>query len=635
MTTSPHEVSTAPKGHLAYRADIDGLRAVAVLMVVIYHAFPHVLPGGFIGVDVFFIISGYLISTILFQGIDAGTFSITDFYSRRIRRIFPALSVVLIATGVFGWFSLRADEFQQLGKHIAAGAGFVSNFVLWGESGYFDNAAETKPLLHLWSLGIEEQFYFFFPIFLWLAWRRRLNLLIVTSVIAVLSFGWNLYQYNTDTTALFYSPFTRFWELMIGSVLAYVALSTKKASLLPTTATAVNLRSLAGVALLIVGVVTAGRAYAFPGAWALFPTFGAALLISAGPSAFLNRHVLSNRFMVSVGLISYPLYLWHWPLLSYARIIEGRTPTASVRALCVVAAFVLAFITFRFIERPLRFHVRQKSVAWLLASAVFLVGIAGYGVYAKDGFEGRSVDLREVKFDGDIGHVDFHAYVENKFFPCTPESVRDQAEKWEDIVRCSQSRDDKPIDIVLLGDSHAEHLFIGIAESLPEKNVAFYIRNGMSVRSNPGFNAIFEAIDANPNIKQVIIASLWSLRQIPIADMIDTIRSLQVSGKKVFITDDTPDFSFDPALCKFKGECTENASSFMDRYNTYQEALGDVVDSAIGVELVRTSEYLCDSTVCKMGDNGKLYYRDPNHLSIPGSQFIGAEMIRRHPQLAE
>jgi hypothetical protein len=422
---------------------------------------------------------------------------------------------------------------------------------------------------------------------------------------------------------------------MIGSVLAYVALSTKKASVLPTTATAVNLRSLAGVALLIVGVVTAGRAYAFPGAWALFPTFGAALLISAGPSAFLNRHVLSNRFMVSVGLISYPLYLWHWPLLSYARIIEGRTPTASVRALCVVAAFVLAFLTFRFIERPLRFHVRQNSVAWLLASAVFLVGIAGYGVWAKDGFEGRSVDLREVKFDGDIGHVDFHAYVENKFFPCTPESVRDQAEKWEDIVRCSQSRDDKPIDTVLLGDSHAEHLFIGIAESLPEKNVAFYIRNGMSVRSNPGFNAIFEAIDANPDIKQVIIASLWSLRQIPIADMIDTIRSLQVSGKKVFITDDTPDFSFDPALCKFKGECTENASSFMDRYNTYQEALGDVVDSAIGVELVRTSEYLCDSTVCKMGDNGKLYYRDPNHLSIPGSQFIGAEMIRRHPQLAE
>jgi len=635
MTTTQQEVDIAPKGHLAYRADIDGLRAVAVLMVVIYHAFPHALPGGFIGVDVFFIISGYLISSILFQGIHAGTFSITDFYSRRIRRIFPALSVVLIATGVFGWFSLRADEFQQLGKHIAAGAGFVSNIVLWGESGYFDNAAETKPLLHLWSLGIEEQFYFFFPIVLWLAWRRRLNLLIVTSVIAVLSFSWNLYQYNTDTTALFYSPLTRFWELMIGSVLAYLTLSTKKASTLSTTTPGANIRSLAGVALLIVGTVTAGRAFAFPGAWALFPTFGAALLISAGPTAFLNKHILSNRFMVSIGLISYPLYLWHWPLLSYARIIEGRTPSTSVRALCVVAAVVLAFITFRFIERPLRFQLRQRSVAWLLAGAVFLVGVTGYTIYAKDGIAGRSVDLREVKFDGDIGHVDFHAYVENKFFPCTPESVRNQAEKWEDIVRCSQSRNDKPIDTVLLGDSHAEHLFIGVAESLPEKNVAFYIRNGMSVRSNPGFNVIFEAIDADPNIKQVVITSLWSLRQVPVADMIDTIRSLQSSGKKVFVTDDTPDFSFDPALCKFRGECTEDASSFIGRYNTYQQALRDVVDSVSGVELIRTSEYLCNAEVCKMGDNGKLYYRDPNHLSIPGSQFVGAEMIRRHPQLAE
>ncbi len=489
--------------------------------------------------------------------------------------------------------------------------------------------------MHLWSLGIEEQFYFFLPIVLWLAWRRRLNLLNITSVIAVLSFSWNLYQYDTDTTALFYSPFTRFWEHMIGSILAYLTLSTKKPSVLSTTTPAVNLRSLAGVALLIVGVVTAGRATAFPGAWALFPTLGAALLISAGPSALLNKHILSKRLMVSIGLISYPLYLWHWPLLSYARIIEGRTPSASVRALCVVVAFALAFITFRFIERPLRFQLRQRSVAWLLAGAVFLVGAAGLVIYAKDGFAGRPVDLREVKFDGDIGHVDFHAYVENNFFPCTPESVRKQSEKWEDIVRCSKSRNDKPIDTVLLGDSHAEHIFIGVAESLPEKNVAFYIRNGMSVRSNPGFNVIFEAIDANPNIKQVVITSFWSFRQVPVSDMIEAIRSLQSSGKRVFITDDIPDFSFDPALCKFRGKCTEDASSFMGRYNTYERALRDVVDSVPGVELIRTGEYLCDTQVCKMGDNGKVYYRDRNHLNIPGSQFIGAEMIRRHPQLAD
>ena len=634
MTTTQQASTESQAGHLAYRRDIDGLRAIAVSMVVIYHAFPHALPGGFIGVDVFFIISGYLISTILYQGIQSGTFSITDFYSRRVRRIFPALSVVLLATGIFGWFSLRADEFQQLGKHIAGGAGFVSNIVLWGESGYFDNAAETKPLLHLWSLGIEEQFYFFFPIILWLAWSKRKNLLAVTSTIAVLSFAWNLFQYNTNTTALFYSPLSRFWELMIGSVLAYLTLSRQK-SAQRATAFNTNGLSITGVVLIAIGVVLAGRAYAFPGAWALFPTVGAALLIAAGPHAIVNKYVLSNPVMVLTGLISYPLYLWHWPLLSFARIIEGRTPTATVRAVCVVASIVLAFATFRLIERPLRFHRRQRVVAWSLAATMLVVGISGYVTYTQKGFEGRSVDLREVKYEGDIGHVDFHSYVENKFFPCTPKAVRDQAEKWDGIIRCSQSRNDKPIDTVLLGDSHAEHLFIGVAESLPNKNVAFYIRNGMSVRSNPGFDVIFNAIDANPNITQVVIASLWSLRKVPVADMIQTIRSLQSSGKTVFITDDTPDFSFDPSVCKFRGECTEPASAFMGRYKTYDQALRDVVDSTPGVELIRTSEYLCTSDVCKMGDNGKLFYRDPNHLSIPGSQYIGSEMVRRHPRLAQ
>jgi peptidoglycan/LPS O-acetylase OafA/YrhL len=635
MSSNVSQQPRAAVGHMKYRPDIDGLRAIAVLLVVIYHAFPHALPGGFIGVDIFFVISGYLISTVLFQGIQGGTFSLVDFYSRRIRRIFPALSVVLLATGIFGWFALRADELSQLGKHIAAGAGFVSNLVLWSESGYFDAAAETKPLLHLWSLGIEEQFYFFFPIILWLAWKAKQNLLKVTVFVAAASFVWNIYQYNNDTTALFYSPQTRFWELMIGAVLAYFTLHPptrlEHVGLLQNA----ELRSVIGLVLIVIGVVTGGRAFAYPGVWAIFPTLGSALLISAGQTTVINRHLLSFRPMVLIGLISYPLYLWHWPLLSYARILEGRTPSATVRVLCVVAAFVLAIITFRLIERPLRFHVRQSRVAVVLLISVFAVGVSGFVIHQQNGFPGRSIDLREVKFDGDIGHVDFHAYVENKFFPCTPDAVRAQAEKWEDILRCSQSRNDKPIDTVLLGDSHAEHLFIGVAESLPEKNVAFYIRNGMSVRSNPGFDVIFEAIDSNPSIKQVVITSLWSLRQVPVPDMIDTIRSLQNTGKTVFITDDTPDFSFDPALCKFKGECTEPASSFMARYNTYQQALRDVLDSVPGVELIRTSEYLCNADICRMGDDGKLYYRDPNHLSIPGSQFIGYEMVRRHPRLAE
>lgn len=629
-----HESAGLRDGHDEYRRDIDGLRAVAVFMVVIYHAFPVALPGGFIGVDVFFIISGYLISSILYRGLHSGTLSMTTFYSRRVRRIFPALSVVLFSTGVFGWFSLRADEFRQLGKHVAAGAGFVSNLILWGESNYFDNAADTKPLLHLWSLGIEEQFYLFFPIILWFAWSRRLNLLAVTSTIAVLSFGWSLYQYNTDTTALFYSPLSRFWELMLGSALAYVTAARSRAPQ-PISSSGADRLSLTGVALIAAGAVFAGRAYAFPGGWGLLPTLGAALLITAGPTAVVNRRILSRPVMVFAGVISYSLYLWHWPLLSFARIIEGRTPPANLRALCVVASVVLACGTYSLIERPFRFGLPKRGTAWILAAMMLLVGASGYVTYAQRGFEGRSIDLREVKYDGDIGHTAFHSYIEDRFFPCTPRSVRDQAERWEGIVRCSQSRRDKTIDTVVLGDSHAEHLFIGLAESLPNKNVAFYIRNGMSVRSNPGFKIIFDAIDSNPHITQVLIASLWSLRKVPVTDMIETIHSLQNSGKLVFITDDTPDFSFDPVLCKFRGECTESSSAFMGRYETYEQDLRKVVESSPGVELIRTTEYLCNSGVCKMGENGSLFYRDPNHLSIPGSQFVGAEMVRRHPRLAD
>ena len=179
------------------------------------------------GVDVFFVISGFLISTIIFENLESDTFSFSEFYARRIKRIFPSLLLILIASYVFGWFILLADEYKQLGKHIAAGAGFISNFVLWNEAGYFDNSAETKPLLHLWSLGIEEQFYIVWPFIIWFAWRKKFNLLTLTIIVALVSFALNIKGVKQDLVATFYSPQTRFWELLSGSVLAWFALYKK------------------------------------------------------------------------------------------------------------------------------------------------------------------------------------------------------------------------------------------------------------------------------------------------------------------------------------------------------------------------------------------------------------------------
>ncbi|MFZ4701052.1 MAG: acyltransferase family protein [Candidatus Methylumidiphilus sp.] len=391
MTAKPIEPSTPPAtnaasaGHMAhpkYRADIDGLRAVAVISVVVFHAFPGLLRGGFIGVDIFFVISGFLISTIIVDNLKRDQFSFAEFYGRRVRRIFPALLLVLVASAVLGWFALLADEYQQLDKHIAGGAGFVSNLVLWGESGYFDSTAESKPLLHLWSLGIEEQFYIIWPLLLWAAWKTRINLLVTTIVIGLASFAWNIASVGDDTIATFYSPQTRFWELLVGAALACAAAHKSAAPKFG------NAQSLIGATLIVSGIVLIDKERQFPGGWALLPTVGAALVIAAGAGAWVNRVVLANRVFVWFGLISFPLYLWHWPLLSFARILEAAPPTRGIRITAIAASIGLAWLTFRLIERPIRFGSRRQAKTLALLVLMTLIGTAGYYGYRQGGFAG-------------------------------------------------------------------------------------------------------------------------------------------------------------------------------------------------------------------------------------------------------
>lgn len=395
---------TSHLSHPKYRPDIDGLRAVAVLSVVAFHGFPAWMKGGFIGVDVFFVISGFLITTIIFENLDRGTFSFTEFYARRIRRIFPALALVLLMCLTIGWFLLLPEELNQLGSHIAAGAGFVSNLVLWGESGYFDNAAESKPLLHLWSLGIEEQFYIFWPFFLWLAWKKKFNLLTLTTLVALASLYFNLKGIKQDATAAFYSPQTRFWELLSGSILAWFVLYKKNAlprvklmtdgwlaklvyreTVEPDGRTLSSFISFAGSLILMYGFWRIDKDVIFPGKWAAVPVLGAVLIIFAGPKAWINRVFLSNKVLVWFGLISFPLYLWHWPLLSFSRIVEGDVPSRYVRIAAVALSILLAWLTVKFFEKPFRFSdskIRLKLSA--LCGAMFILGCAGLFVSNRD-----------------------------------------------------------------------------------------------------------------------------------------------------------------------------------------------------------------------------------------------------------
>jgi peptidoglycan/LPS O-acetylase OafA/YrhL len=209
----------------SYRPDVDGLRAIAVLSVVIFHAFPTLLTGGFVGVDVFFVISGYLISSIIVKNLESGDLGFVEFYSRRIRRIFPVLILVLLVCLLVGWQVLMADEYAQLGLHIAAGAGFVSNFVLWAESGYFDTASDAKPLLHLWSLGIEEQFYIVWPLLMWSVHKAKIRFGLMVGLVLLVSFAWNVGTVGAQPVSAFYMPYSRVWELVIGALLAITTMN--------------------------------------------------------------------------------------------------------------------------------------------------------------------------------------------------------------------------------------------------------------------------------------------------------------------------------------------------------------------------------------------------------------------------
>lgn len=398
--------------HPKYRPDIDGIRAMAVLSVVAFHAFPFWLKGGFIGVDVFFVISGFLISTIIFENLQNGTFSFSGFYYRRIVRIFPVLTVVLVASLGFGWLALLPEELNQLGKHMAAGAGFVSNFVLWSEAGYFDNSAETKPLLHLWSLGIEEQFYIVWPLVLWVAWRKKFNFLAIAVFIAVVSLFLNLKGVKHDSVAAFFSPQTRFWELLAGGILAWFALHKKnfsigndfksnsrflvfihKNSKILSEFISPGIFSFLGFFLLAYGFLRITRGMAFPGKWAIVPVLGTVFMIAAGPQAWINRNILSNKIAVWFGLISYPLYLWHWPLLSFARIIENGTPERDVRILMVLLSIVLAWLSVKIIEKPLRYgNQSTKLKVAVLCLLMVVIGAVGM-ILSRSDFS----DVREYK----------------------------------------------------------------------------------------------------------------------------------------------------------------------------------------------------------------------------------------------
>jgi peptidoglycan/LPS O-acetylase OafA/YrhL len=357
---------------MTYRKDVDGLRAVAVLAVLLFHAMPATVPGGSWGVDIFFVISGWLISGQIARDLEAGSFSLVSFYARRARRLLPALLIVLAACWVAGWAILLPQDFRSLGAHILSGALYVSNFKIWSEVGYFDAAAAMKPLLHLWSLGVEEQFYLVWPLLLIVAFRFRW----IGPAIAAVTAASFLCSILSSPINAFFLPWNRFWELGLGALLALYGRDVVRFS------TVIN----------IVGIALIAAELAMPeghSPWlALLPTIGATLVI-ATPDGWFNRVILSSRPAVAIGKISYQLYLWHWPPLVFARYYFGGEHLPELGLTLTALAFPLAIATVAIENAIRRAPLRLPALASGMVAGVLSVGILGALVVLSTGFPGR------------------------------------------------------------------------------------------------------------------------------------------------------------------------------------------------------------------------------------------------------
>ena len=632
---------------MSRRLDIQGLRALAVLMVVAFHAGLPV-PGGFVGVDVFFVISGFVITGLLHREWEAtGRIRFGAFY-----RLTPALALMVAVTAIASSLVLSPFGPQQNAAETAGGAMLlVANWVIAGAtSGYFDASAETNPLLNTWTLSVEEQFYLAFPAILALGWflaprLRRLKhaAFVLVGVVAAVSFvlaDVGSTGYAPSWLLGFYSPVTRAWEFALGALLALVA------ARLTIRARGLTLSfGLLGAGMLGMSLWLITGSTPFPGAWTLLPVIGTLLLLLAGyDTSNIVTRALATRPLSKIGDYSYSIYLWHWPFIVFAAVLWPETSYAPVAAAALSLAPALA--SYRWVEQPIRTLERLPKIrlATLVAAVVLsplLVAVAVGSAathFWTPRYESGDVSIAN---DGDIGQTEWHTYVRDSFYPCTPKEIRERALSWGGVRRCQQSKPGTDISLAVIGDSHAEHLFLGLAEELPEENVVYYILNDALLTTNPDGARIVDQVAASSSIKTVVLSEFWFLRGVRGAGLSTTLETLSLAGKTIFVTDDVPFFSFDPFGCKYRKalflptDCSMDAQRFRRDYSVFYPALLATVRHVPQVHMLNTSRYFCDETTCAMTRDGHLLYRDRSHLNINGSRFLAKQILNDYPAFAE
>jgi peptidoglycan/LPS O-acetylase OafA/YrhL len=639
--------------HTRYRPDIDGLRAVAVLGVVAFHAFPRWMHGGFIGVDVFFVVSGFLISSIIYNALRLGRFSYMEFYVRRVRRIFPALLVVLATSLVVGLLLPFPDDYKQLGREVGAGAGFSANLLFWGQSGYFDTNAAIKPLLHLWSLGIEEQFYLIWPLLLAFLFARTRRLAMWMALLLIVSFAVNAIGIWDHASAMFYLPTSRFWELLSGALLAYWIIFASRSGSWTEASTSQTVLAWCGLLLLATAALVINEQSAFPGYWALLPVAATLCLIASSRSWF-NRMVLGHRALVFIGLVSYPLYLWHWVLLSMLRmwLYDGAEAPRTQRVIVVLLSVLLAWITYEFVEKPIRFGKGTAARTWKPAALVALmasVGLMGLVVDRSNGLAQRyPADIRPLaafQYDNER-----HWYTDvlggGHCFDDDPAAGPRLG------AQCVQAANGRKKLLVLWGDSHAAALYPGLKAlqaKHPDYRLAQFTWGGCppmldwdsaSVPECRRFNDVTmnEVMALRPDI--VVLEGNWSMylpknggSEADLAPLRSTVQTLREEGgvPRIVVFGSLPIWQLSAPHVGMK--LWLESHSLPQRTNEYldsdslraNELVRHVIGEGEGVEFVSPIDTLCDSRGCLLSIDKTSWIPltlDTSHLTADGSKYL-------------
>ncbi|GAA0413078.1 acyltransferase family protein [Cocleimonas flava] len=636
---------------MKYRSEIDGLRAIAVLPVIFFHAGIGILSGGYVGVDVFFVISGFLITTIILSEIQQDSFSLANFYERRARRILPALFFVMLVSLPFAWMWLLPSDMKDFAKSLIAVSTFSSNILFWTETGYWEASSELKPMLHTWSLAVEEQYYIFFPLFLLIMWKIRkrwiLSTVLLLALISLAASQWG--AYNKPTANFFMLP-TRLWELAIGALIALYLLKANTA-FQPQKWVRETFGAI-GLFMIAYAVFMFDETTPFPSVYTLVPTVGAGLVILFATSTTVVGRFLSTKLFVGVGLISYSIYLWHQPLLAFARHGSFDKPSTLVLFALVTLSIPLAYLSWRFIEKPFRtkgvFNRKQIFGLSATASAAFIaIGVSGV---ASNGFEQRAIQSN-LTMDAIDKRWRVNAGLDLK---CT--------ETFNLSDECNTS--DKP-QIIIWGDSYAMHLVKGIMASKPDAkiiqmtkyvcgpftNIAPIIEPHYPVgwaKECLDFNQqVQQWLVKNDSVKYAVLSSPFSQylaegsevllangerapanRALITKEFENTLEALVNIGIKPIVFSPPPANGINLGRCltraDWKGKaldaCNFNKDKMLDIRQTVYEFLDTIEDK---YQVVRLDDYMCESQECNTHIDSTYLFRDEGHLSHEGTALLG------------